>query len=551
MATRFFMRRMAAAGVVCALAALAGAACEKQSSCRPGTIFVQVDVAPYITANQVDIDVSVNGGTPVHTQLHFQAGTRSGGVEVQFPGGYPSGKTVDITIALSAGSGPVLAMRTVHVIPTGECEAITVDFGAGDGGGGGAGGGSGGGSGGSAAGVAGSAGGAAGSAGDAGSAGGAAGRGGTGGAAGTTSGTAGTTGGAGGATAGRGGGGGSAGAAGGAAGRGGTGGGAGGGSGTGGGGRGGTSGCVPTGAENCFNNLDDDCDGKIDCADSDCPTTVAQCVTLDPTGGKLGFMIAATAACPTGYTDQTTINKGISGGACTGCSCRVPTVTACTATIASYATATDCASSANPGTIAVNPFSSTSACTTPNWVGSASGTIYGIQPGPFTPVLNGSCTPSGTPTLGPVQWGATSRFCATTMIGGGCATTGQVCVPAVAGAKCTMFDGTHSCQAGTAADSWYTGSTDARTCGACACGGATGQSCSGMRITVGTDYTCGPPVTATLSSGTRFCYPSGMSVYSPGIVFTGTPTQPTSCPASSAISGALTPTGPKTTCCLP
>src|SRR6266581_139856 len=30
-------------------------------------------------------------------------------------------------------------------------------------------------------------------------------------------------------------------------------------------------GCV-TGAVDCFNNLDDDCDGKIDCADTDCQT---------------------------------------------------------------------------------------------------------------------------------------------------------------------------------------------------------------------------------------------------------------------------------------
>src|SRR5436190_1554617 len=151
------------------MAAMAGTACEKQSSCRPGTIFVQVEVAPFITANQVDIDVSVGGGAPVHTQLHFPAGTRSGGVEVQFPAGYPSGKSVDITLALSAGSGPVLATRTVHVTPTGDCDTITVDFGAGDGGPGGSGG---------------SVGGTTGAAGSGGSAGGSSGGGGTGGAAG-------------------------------------------------------------------------------------------------------------------------------------------------------------------------------------------------------------------------------------------------------------------------------------------------------------------------------------------------------------------------------
>jgi hypothetical protein len=518
-------RRSAGAAIVLGLlAALAGTACEKQSSCRPGTIFVQVEVAPFITANQVDIDVSVAGGTPVHTQLHFPAGTRSGGVEVQFPAGYPSGKTVDITLALSAASGPVLATRTVHITPTGECDAITVDFGAGDGGAGGAGGVTGGGGGGAAGGAAGS--------------------------GGSTGGAAGTAGGTGGAAAGRGGSaGGTAGAAGGtagAAGRGGTG-------GTAGttGGRGGAGGsCVATGAENCFNNLDDDCDGRIDCADSDCTPTVAQCVALDSTGGKVGFMIGVSATCPPGYTDQTVINKAPTGGACTGCSCRVPTVTACTATIASYATAADCGTASNPGTIAVNPFSSTQPCTTPSWPGSASGTIYGIQPGPFTPVLSGSCTPTGTATPGAVTWAVQNRFCAATMVGGGCQ-TGQFCVPVNAAAKCALFDGTHSCPAGTNADAWYTGVTDTRTCGACSCGAPTGQGCSGMRINVGTDYTCSPNVTATLTSGQRYCYTNASGVYSPGIQFTGSPTQPTSCPASAQASGFLTQTGPKTVCCLP
>ncbi|HEY7375778.1 MAG TPA: hypothetical protein VIF57_26710, partial [Polyangia bacterium] len=525
-------------GLGLALAALGGAACDKQSSCRPGTIFVQVDVAPFITANEVGIDVSVDGSTPVHTDLRFPTGTRAGGVEVKFPNGYPAGKKVALTLSLSAGAGSILATRSMQIVLTGDCAAITVDFAAdggmgggggasagagghGGGGGGGAGGSLGGNTGGGGGSAGGTGGGSAGAGGGTGGTGGAAGRGGAGGSAGT---------------------GGSAGAGGGAAGRGGAGGGA---------GRGGAGGgCVATGAENCFNNLDDDCDGKIDCADSDCTPNVAQCVALDPTGGgKIGFFTAATAACPQGYSDQTVINKGLTGGACAGCSCKVPMVTACSATIASYKTAADCGTASNQGTAEIT-FSSTQACTTPNWVGSSFGTIYGVQAGPFTPTLSAACTPSGTPAPGPVAWGASNRFCATTTMGGGCQ-TGQVCVPVNTAVKCAIFDGAHSCQAGTSADAWYTGSTDARTCGACACGGATGQSCAGMTLDVGTDYSCGT-ITAMLASGQRFCYPaSGTGVYSPGLIFTGTPTQPTSCPASAPLSGALTATGPKTVCCLP
>ena len=110
-----------------------------------------------------------------------------------------------------------------------------------------------------------------------------------------------------------------------------------------------------------------------------------------------------------------------------------------------------------------------------------------------------------------------------------------------------MWEGLHTCQAGTTTTYWYTGFTDTRTCGACTCGGPTGQSCAGMRIIVGTDYTCSP-ATATVASGARSCYPN-KGVYSPGLIFTGTATQPT-CPGSAATVGALTPTGQRTLCCM-
>ena len=38
--------------------------------------------------------------------------------------------------------------------------------------------------------------------------------------------------------------------------------------------------CKPTGPENCFDGIDNDCNGPIDCADPACEATVAQCVAL-------------------------------------------------------------------------------------------------------------------------------------------------------------------------------------------------------------------------------------------------------------------------------
>ena len=49
------------------------------------------------------------------------------------------------------------------------------------------------------------------------------------------------------------------------------------------------------------------------------------------------------------------------------------------------------------------------------------GTIYGVQAGAFTPTLSGSCVPQGTATPGAPTWATSGRFCAATMVGGGCA----------------------------------------------------------------------------------------------------------------------------------
>jgi hypothetical protein len=531
--------------------ALAAAACETQHNCRSGTMFLQVDLGPFKNVSEVDVSVSINGMNPTTTALPIAAGAKTGGIEIDFPHGYPSGDVVTVGVEAKVAN-TTIALHSTTVYVTEGCETVDVGFYAGDAvtGAGGAGGSSAGAGG--RGGVAGtSAGGTSGFAGIAGTS-----EGGTGGVAGATGGSiGGSTGGIGGSFAGRGGAGGSGGATGGTvggiggsqAGRGGT-----GGDGTGGiagvGGRGGSGGCVPIGPENCFNGRDDDCDGYFDCGDADCGPGIAQCVPLDTNGGRIGVVVTNGTACPTGFTDVTAIYAGqLTGGACSGCSCRPPTVTACTTTISSYGAATDCANLSNPGTQEL-ALSSTQVCTTPSWTGSMLGQVYGVQATAFTPVISGSCIASGVATPGPSSWTTSNRFCATATVGV-CPIQGQVCIPATSSPKCTLWEGVHTCQIGTSPSTYYTGYTDSRTCSSCSCGSPTGQGCSAMRVNVGTDYTCSPNVTASLSSGGRFCY-AGNGVYSPGVVFTGSPTQPTSCPATSSTSGGLSPTGIKTTCCM-
>ena len=485
-------RRAAAVGLF-ALATFAGAACDQQASCRPGTIFVRVDLGPFTTADTADVSVSVAGATSLTTSLPLAAGARAGGVEVVFPHGYPSGKAVDIRVTLKANGTPVAERHeTLGALRSG-CDVLDEMFTSSD--------------------AITGAGGTGGSATGAGGSGGAAGEAGTLGGGATGGSVAGTSGG------GRGGAGGTV------------------------GGSGGSGPCVSTGAESCFNGRDDDCDGLPDCADPDC-APVAQCVPFDPlAGGRIGVVVSTLTTCPIGYTDQFTIMSGMSAGGCSGCSCRPGAVT-CSTNISSFGSGADCNNSGLTGRFETT-FSSTQPCTAPSWIGSTLGTIYGVQATPFIASPNGACTPQGAPTPSAVSWASTMRFCAAPMVGTGCGA--QACVPLISPAKCAMYDGVQRCQPGATSTSWNTGASDSRTCGACSCGSPTGGSCSGMVLNVGSDFAC-MTVTATLSSGQRRCY-AGSGVNSPGVIFSGTPTQ-TTCSASAPLSGSVMATGSKTLCCM-
>src|SRR5690349_15140030 len=90
---RASMRRLSVGSLLVAMtwvAAVAG--CGKTASCRPSTLFLNVDLGPYATATRLDVDVMVATATaPEHTQLALK-GAGAGGLEVDFPHGYPAGE---------------------------------------------------------------------------------------------------------------------------------------------------------------------------------------------------------------------------------------------------------------------------------------------------------------------------------------------------------------------------------------------------------------------------------------------------------------------------
>ena len=518
--------KMMGLGLLAVAGALAG--CSKVESCRPGTLFLTVALGPYASsAGKLDVDVTLSamadaGSAPQQTELTLKPGSQRGGVEVQFPAGYPAGQSATVTLTLLSGAGAELAERVVtELLPSG-CGAVTVDFGLTDAGTDAGGGASGGGAG------------KRGTGGTAGAAGAGGAGGGTGGAA--------TGGGAGGASTG------------GAVGTGGTPG-TGGAVGTGGTpGTGGAGGCVPTGPENCFNNIDDDCDGKIDCADPDCGPTVAQCVALDPTSAPIGMLSGVgPGACATpGFDQPTSIVANLNPLDCStqsagkGCICTPAPVT-CTATLSGFQTAKECSDSSSTGDLAAK-FSTgdDKSCTAgpPAWTPDAAGYIYGVATSAFSATTSG-CTPSGTPIIPTPTWGSRGTFCATATIGGGCG-AGKVCVPAgPSSTVCQLFDGVKTtCPAAVPSRApWYTGVSSGITCGPCSCGSPIGATCDNAEISFGNDGTCSG--LGTVGSKSRACFGGGVS--KPGVQFVGAISAP--CQAMSTVGGTATPTGPKTLCC--
>ncbi|HVV51766.1 MAG TPA: hypothetical protein VHO06_19010, partial [Polyangia bacterium] len=354
--------------------------------------------------------------------------------------------------------------------------------------------------------------------------------------------------------------------------------------GTGGAGTGGTTGtggaggggCVFQSAEDCFNGVDDDCNGKTDCEDPACQVA-AECVAAPGNTFQAGVE-AATAAttCPSNFTGgETPLNEGLSVPAATSCSgCACSATTSCSISLYSYTTAAACnADTGNTGGTLVGALSGSSMCDEP----SGGLTAPGYRFGPLTKT-DSACTPSGTPALPAATWTTQKKFCAVNRLGGGC-NPGYVCAPKLAQMTdhCVRADGAQSCPAGYSpqTDTWYKGLSDTRACAACGCGTETPGDCT-KELLSGSEYsrsvafwpdsfglcgagpggggtsfnvstTPGAKTCCALQCETSTCGGSGIACNNFGWAY---PPVQASCPPTSAISGAATATGPETVCCL-
>jgi len=313
--------------------------------------------------------------------------------------------------------------------------------------------------------------------------------------------------------------------------------------------------CAPIETD-CLDGIDNDCNGKTDCADPAC-TAGYTCVPTASNGwsGYALYDDGRTTGCPTSYPTALDTYEGIifSPATCTACSCTASGTTCGTSAVSCGATCTvaldtigaTCDDFGDPITI-----DGTSSC-------SAS----------VPPATGGTCASGGGgATVPPVSFSKLSRTCgATHGPGGGCA-AGNSCVAdaptgthgicltqVVAGSVLCPTAYPHANVVMPTATSF----TDTRACTSCSCGGPNGASCSGS-VTLFPATACPPPdpfndsgVPLPLTANGT-CEPNlvtASSSYASGSLQTTVTSQGSCVADGGASTGSVTPVNQTAYCC--
>jgi len=225
--------------------------------------------------------------------------------------------------------------------------------------------------------------------------------------------------------------------------------------------------CKPTGPENCFDGIDNDCNGHIDCDDAACQAG-STCIDPAPVGWTLvSFSDTMQPGCATGY--DTPADLKVVGGTGTGnCTCD------CAPTPSTGGTACDkdnfkvIADTSGCAAAGVNVPAKT-ACTqlpTNIVIPNGSGVVASATPPPGPT----ACSATVTPAAGAVTTGRACSVAAATKFGK-CIAANQVCAPKPTGFNvCVSKLGANACPA-PYTKQWTAGSdaVDTRSCNTCMC----------------------------------------------------------------------------------
>lgn len=338
---------------------------------------------------------------------------------------------------------------------------------------------------------------------------------------------------------------------------------------------------MPAVESNCLDDIDDDDDGDVDCADSDC-TAGYSCVEQAPAGwGTLGYMAlyrgSPNTAPPCPSELPTTAYGGneqpqFGDANCSPCSCGAPLNQACELKgdlDGNKAGNQPMQVSNQPcGQAATNLIS----LTVPDaWGGvclhneslpggqlcaglSCNKSIQSLTP----TVSGGNCTPGGgQPNPTDPTWKFESKACKAPSTGGGC-DSGKVCAPRppspFEGGLCIAKAGEEACPGGAyqIAYTFYEDYDDTRDCTSCTCGSAVGGVCE-LTVNLYSDSSFGVCQTevAKFKAGNCFDIVGNPDVFGWTSDITGQATGGMCAASTVSATGTVTPTVPTTFCCVP
>lgn len=334
-----------------------------------------------------------------------------------------------------------------------------------------------------------------------------------------------------------------------------------------------------TGTEDCTDGVDNDGNGKVDCADPGC-TAGYSCHNPVPAGwtGHYALADGTFAALPGNCPGSTYPNPFYTGyrspnaaaPQCSACSCGAPQGQTCD--IAElHLTGVTCAEemSGQPHCQKPIPLVTDGACHAINIPGGqktcgppdlatmtcpAGTQACNVSVYLDDPVANGgACAPSvQAPTITPFTWSNAARACLPTTEGKGCAND-FACLPNTAapfGAVCISKLGDNACPAGSGYGTkkvfFDLDPVDTRACTDCSCGNPTGLSCT-TSITTYSDTACGSANATTAASGCN-AYVNNPAVGSYKSVSTQF-TQGTCASSGGQAMGSVVPQNPVTFCC--
>lgn len=318
------------------------------------------------------------------------------------------------------------------------------------------------------------------------------------------------------------------------------------------------------GPEVCGDGVDNDCNGKVDCADPACTSAGFACVNAPAGWSVVTFAQGSHPACPAGYPGAVPLHDvpdpaGLPGTGVCGCACGTTSDNPCVVgnIQTRFKESTNC--SAGTG----SPLVSDGGCNPippnmiPNQCG-ASGTCMAVATGAITG--KSIACGAGTTTLPPVApTSPGSQACinvlAPTGADAGC-TTGATCAaPALGLQRCVAHDGNVACPVDFPTQTvLYIDGTEAdnRSCGVCAC--ATGPvSCTLPKLTLFDESACATQISSAVI-GSGQCQPltSGVDASTGYFQISASPTTTPTCQVAGgqpAVQGTYSPGSALTICC--